>query len=46
MKAEKVNLQVEKELHQRLQAVAKEFSVPQSLLVRRVLWQFVDNAQT
>lgn len=46
MKKEKVNLQIDKDLHQHLQAVASEFNVPKSLLIKRVLWQFVNNAKS
>lgn len=46
MKQAKVNLPIDRELYQRLQALSKEFSVPQSLLTKAILWQFVNNVET
>ena len=40
----KTTIPVDKELSQKLKMIANEFNVPQSLLINRILWQFVSNA--
>lgn len=46
MKSKSNTLEVDEKLGKQLQAIAKELKVPKALIVKRVLWQFINNAKT